>query len=143
MRISILNTRAMFAGLTCLSLAALAAEPVVVAGSGSAIGSLSKDQVSDLFLGKTSALPGGGKAALVDLPESSPLRDAFYSKVTGKSAAQVRSTWAKLSFTGKGVPPAEAAGPDEVKKQVAGNKAMLGYIDKSAVDGSVKVVFAP
>lgn len=142
MRVPLPRIRYLLAGMCCFGVAA-ASDVVVVAGSGSGISALTKDQVASLYLGKTNVLPGGGKAALVDLPESNPLREAFYSKVTGKSAAQASSTWAKLSFTGKGVPPSEAPNPDDVKKQVAGNKSMLGYIDKSAVDGSVKVVFAP
>jgi ABC-type phosphate transport system substrate-binding protein len=143
MHLTYYTTRAMLVGLACGSLSAGAADFVVVAGSGSGISQLTKDQVSDLFLGKASALPGGGKAALIDQPESSPLRDAFYSRVTGKSSSQAKSTWSKLSFTGKGTPPKEGSGNDEIKKELAGNKSMLGYIDKSAVDGSVKVLFAP
>ena len=143
MRLKYFTVLALAMGLACFSLASAAAEFVVVAGSGSGVGQLSREQVADLFLGKSSVLPGGGKAALIDQPESSHLREAFYSKVTGKSAAQVRSTWAKLAFTGKGTPPAEGSGNDDIKKQVAGNRNLLGYIDRSALDGSVKVIFAP
>ena len=116
---------------------------VVVAASNSSIGQLSKEQVTELFLGKSSVLPGGGKAVLIDQPDAGHLRDTFYSKVTGKSAAQARSTWAKLAFTGKGTPPLEGSSNDDIKRQVANNKNMLGYIDKSSVDGSVKTVFTP
>lgn len=119
------------------------ADIVVIASASSGVGSLSKDQVTDIFLGKSTTLPGGGKAVLIDQPSASPLRDAFYSGVTGKSAAQAKSTWAKLSFTGKGTPPKEGGGDDDIKRQVAGNPSMLGYINKSALDGSVKAVFAP
>lgn len=120
-----------------------AADVVVIAGSGSGVGPMSKQQVADLFLGRATSLPSGGSAQLIDQPDASPLRDAFYNSVTGKSAAQVKSTWAKLSFTGKGTPPKTGSGNDDIKKQVASNKGMLGYIDKGAVDGSVKIVFEP
>ncbi len=143
MRLTYYSTHALLIGLTCASLGAGAADIVVVASSGSGVDNLSKQQVSELFLGKASSLPGGGKAALIDQPEASPLRDAFYSKVTGKSASQAKSTWSKLAFTGKGTPPKEGSSSDAIKKEVASNKGMLGYIDKSAVDGSVKVVFEP
>lgn len=143
MRLMYYTTRGLLLGLACASLTAGAADIVVVAGSGSGIGNLSKQQVSELFLGKASSLPGGGKAALIDQPEASPLRDAFYSKVTGKPASQAKATWSKLAFTGKGTPPKEGSSNDAIKKEVAGNRSMLGYIDKSAVDGSVKVVFEP
>jgi ABC-type phosphate transport system substrate-binding protein len=109
--------RCLLAGLAFASFAANAGDFVVIASSNSNIGKLTKEQVADIFLGKSTSLPSGGKAVLIDQPDSSSLRDAFYSKVTGKSAAQVKSTWAKLSFTGKGTPPKEGADDDDVRKQ--------------------------
>lgn len=134
--------------LPCLLLAALfgaaapAAAQVVVVGAKSPVTSLSKEQASDIFLGKLPTLPGGGSAELIDQPESSALRDEFYSKVTGKSAAQAKQYWSKLAFTGKGTPPKEVANSAEVKKLVSANPNAIGYIEKSAVDGSVKAVFS-
>lgn len=113
------------------------ADVVVVAGTGSSAASMSREQVADVFLGKTPSLTP------VDQAESSPLRDEFYTKVTGKSAAQAKSYWAKLAFTGKGTPPKEMAGSAEIKKALAANPALVGYIEKSAVDGSVKTLLAP
>jgi ABC-type phosphate transport system substrate-binding protein len=115
------------------------AQVVVVAGKH--VGEMSKEQVADIFLGKSTVIPGGGTAAPVDLPESNPLRDEFYSRVTGKTAAQVKSLWSKLAFTGKGTPPREVGSSSEVKKLVAGTPGAIGYIEKSAVDDSVKLVF--
>lgn len=115
---------------------------VVVVGAKSPVTSLSKEQASDIFLGKMPSLPGGGSAELIDLPESSAVRDEFYSKVAGKSAAQAKQYWSKLAFTGKGTPPKEAGSSAEVKRMVAANPNAIGYIEKSAVDGSVKAVFS-
>ena len=42
---------------------------------------------------------------------------------------------------GKGQPPLELPDASAVKKAVAANLNVVGYIDKSAVDASVKVVF--
>lgn len=113
-----------------------AAEVVVVAGAASGA-SLSKEQIADVFLGKTPGLTP------VDQAESSPLREEFYTKVVGKSAAQAKSYWSKLAFTGKGTPPKEMASSAEVKKALAANPALVGYIEKSAVDASVKTLLAP
>lgn len=98
---------------------------------------LSADQVSGVFLGKSNELTG------VDLPDGNPVRDAFYHKVTGKDGAQLKAYWAKLVFTGKAQPLKELASDADVKKFVAANPTAIGYIDKSAVDGSVKVVLSP
>ena len=100
-------------------------------------GALSTEQVSNVFLGKSSDLTG------IDLPDGSAVRDAFYQKVTGKDAAQVKAYWAKLVFTGKAQPLKEMASDAEVKKFVAANPNAIGYIDKGAVDGSVKVILSP
>lgn len=99
---------------------------------------MTKEQISDVFLGKATSLPGGTTAAPVDQPEANPLRDEFYTKLTGKSAAQVKSHWAKMSFTGKGTPPKEGPNSAEIKKSIAATPGSIGYVEKSAVDATVK-----
>ena len=47
-----------------------------------------------------------------------------------------------IIFTGKGQPPKEVPNTAEVKKLVSGNPNTIGYIEKSAVDSSVKVVWS-
>lgn len=98
---------------------------------------ITAEQISNVFLGKSNELLG------IDLPDGNPVRDAFYHKVTGKDGAQLKAYWAKLVFTGKAQPLKELASDADVKKFVAGNPTAIGYIDKAAVDGSVKVVLTP
>lgn len=119
-----------------LAATAVRADVVVVVGANSPVTQLSKDQVADIFLGM------GGKGDPID-QDAAAVREEFYTKVTGKSAAQVKTHWAKQSFSGKGTPPKSVGGDDEVKKALAGNPNAIGYIDKSRVDASVKTVFAP
>jgi ABC-type phosphate transport system substrate-binding protein len=113
-----------------LSTAALA--DVVVVGNPAAA-ALTKDQVSDLFLGKTSGM------TLVDQPDSSKIKADFYSKL-GHDLSQVKATWSRLIFTGKAQAPKEVADSAAVKKAVAADPKTIGYIDKSEVDGTVKVL---
>lgn len=116
---------------------------VVVVSAKSPVSALTKEQSSEIFMGKATTFPGGGGTATpLDQPESSPLRDEFYTKVAGKSASQAKSYWSKLSFTGKGTPPKEGKSNDDIKKQVADNPNLIGYIEKASVDGSVKVLYA-
>jgi ABC-type phosphate transport system substrate-binding protein len=123
--------------------AAAHAEVVVVVSAKSAVSTLTKDQVSDIFLGKAATFPQGGQAVPIDLAPGAANRDEFYTKVTGRTAAQLKSYWAKQSFSGKGTAPKAVAGDDEVKKLIAANPNTISYIDKSRVDSSVKVVFTP
>jgi ABC-type phosphate transport system substrate-binding protein len=116
------------------------AQVAVVVGAKSPHGNMTAEQVSAIFLGKSNSLPGGAAAAAADLPESAAVREQFYSKVTGKSSAQVKAAWSRLVFSGKATPPKELGSAADVKSFVAGNPDAIGYIEKSAVDGSVKVV---
>lgn len=135
-RISLIIAHSAFYAVSLMATGWAYAGVVVVVGASSPVSTLTKDQSSDIFLGKVTSLTP------LDQPESSPLREEFYSKVTGKSAAQAKSYWAKLSFTGKGSPPKEGHSSAEIKRQVADNPKLVGYIEKSAVDSSVKVIFS-
>lgn len=95
---------------------------------------LTKEQVANLYLGRSTEL------RLLDLPEGSATRDAFYRKATEREPAQIKSTWARVIFSGKATPPAAMTDAAAIKKAVAADPKLVGYIDKTAVDGSVKVV---
>jgi ABC-type phosphate transport system substrate-binding protein len=112
------------------------AEVVVVVNPAAAVSSMSKDDVAQYFLGKSSAM------APIYQAESAPLRAEFYKKVTDKDLSQAKTLWSKLVFTGKATMPKEVAGSAEVKKAVAANPKAIGYIDRSAVDATVKVVYS-
>lgn len=118
------------------------AQVAVVVGAQSAASALSTEQAASLFLGKSDQLPGIGAAVLLDQPESVAVRELFYTKVTGKSAAQVKAAWSRLVFSGKATLPKEVANSAAVKKAVAASPNTVGYIEKSAVDSSVKVLLS-
>ena len=117
------------------------AQVAVVVGVKSEVANLNADQISGIFLGKTDKFPSGATALPLDQSSGSTIRGTFYDKVTGKSEAQVKSAWSRLVFSGKGTPPKEVASSAEVKKLVGANLNAIGYIEKSAVDSSVKVLF--
>jgi ABC-type phosphate transport system substrate-binding protein len=112
----------------------------VVVSAKSTATAMTNDQAAALFLGKSDQIPGVGTALLLDQSESSAVREQFYSKVAGKSGSQVKAAWSRLVFSGKATPPKEIATSAEVKKMVANNANAIGYIEKSAVDASVKVL---
>lgn len=111
------------------------AEVVVVVNPKAAESSMTKDQVAQFFLGKSSAMTP------VDQSEDSPQRAEFYKKVTDKDASQAKALWSKLVFTGKATMPKEVANSAAVKAAVAANPKAIGYMDKASVDASVKVVY--
>jgi len=96
---------------------------------------ITKDQLTNIYLGRTFELKP------IDAPEGNALRDQFYKKLADRDAPQVKSMWSRVVFTGKGQPPIMLPTAAEVKKAVATDPKAIGYIDKAAVDGTVKVVF--
>ena len=130
------------AAALCIASAGVFAQVAVVVNPKSPLATMTADQVSGIFLGKSNTLPSGGTAMPTDLPDSAPAHELFYTKVTGKSSAQVKAAWSRLVFSGKATPPKELASSADVKKFVASNPDAIGYIEKAAVDSSVKVVFS-
>jgi ABC-type phosphate transport system substrate-binding protein len=108
------------------------AQVVVIGHPGAA--ALSKEQIADVYTGKSQA------ATPLDQPEAAAVRADFYKKATGKDLPQVKALWSRLTFSGKGQPPKEVADSAAVKKAVAADAKAIGYVEKSAVDGSVKVL---
>lgn len=135
--------RALVAVCSCLWAGLVCADVVVVVAANNPVASLTAEQVAQIFLAKSVAYPGGGAAAPVDQEESSAEFTQFYSKVTGKDAAQLKSYWSQLVFTGKAQRPPKMAGNAAVKRAVAEKPGGIGYIDAGAVDDTVKVVLKP
>ncbi|MBA5688403.1 hypothetical protein H3H39_15255 [Duganella sp. LX47W] len=125
------------ASLLCaLSATALSAsaETVVIVNKANPATRMFSEQASQFFLGKSAMFTP------IDQAEGSPIRADFYHKAADKDPAQVKAIWSKLVFTGKGTPPKEYSSNAEVKKAVAADPKAIGYIDKSAVDDTVKVI---
>jgi ABC-type phosphate transport system substrate-binding protein len=116
------------------------AEVVAVVSSSSPVTTLSKNQVADIFLGKTVRFPDGRRVVPIDQAEGTVARDEFYIQYTGKSAAQLKAHWSKIIFTGRGQPPRAVANSSEIKAQLAGNPNAIGYIERNSADDTVTVL---
>lgn len=140
-----IRTYAAISAALCLTATTAYADVVVVVGAKSDIRTLTKVQVTGIFLAKKAyPLPDGEDAMPLDLWEGSALRDEFYAKVTGKSAAQLQAYWPDAMLSGLSSPrPMQNADVDAVKQMLSRNPHYIGYISKKAVDGSVRVVLEP
>ena len=119
---------------------AYGADLVVIVSSQSPTVALRPEQVADIFLAQTAQFPNGGDAVAVDLPVGTSLRDEFYHKIAARSPALMKAYWTKMVFTGRGQPPRELSGSVAVRKMVADHPGTIGYIDRGALDASVKAV---
>jgi predicted signal transduction protein with EAL and GGDEF domain len=75
--------------------------------------------------------------AFLDLDRFKQINDTLGA--TGRDSAQVKAIWSRILFTGRSVLPKQLPDSEAVKKAVAANPKAVGYIEKSAVDASVKV----
>ena len=119
----------------------LAGDLVVIANPSVGVATLTQDDVSRIFLAKAKNFPNDKPALPVNQNEGSTVRAAFEEKVLKKTPSQVNAYWTQLIFTGKGTPPKDVGADMDVKKLVADNPNIIGYVDSSAVDSSVVVLF--
>lgn len=117
------------------------AEIAVIVHPSAAFDSLTEDDVARIFLGKSKSFPGGAQAVPVNQNEGAAAREKFNETICKKNASQYKAYWSQLVFTGKGTPPKDAGDDAAVKALVSANPNMIGYVDASAVDASVKVVY--
>jgi len=118
--------------LSVFSVGNVWAEDIVVIVNPTAA-SISKEQIADLYLGRSDAW------IAVDQVVGSVIYVEFYKKLTGRDLAQIKAIWSQILFTSRGVPPKQLADSAAVKKAVAANPKAVGYIEKSALDASVKI----
>lgn len=125
--------------VAALLLSQLAFAEVAVIVHPSNNNALDEATVAKIFLGREKSFADGKSVVPVSLGESAAASTAFNDTVLKKSSSQLKAYWSKLVFTGKGTPPKEITSDEEMIKLVATNPSLIGYVDASKVDASVKV----
>ncbi|MFL6632059.1 MAG: hypothetical protein ACJ8HJ_07070 [Massilia sp.] len=97
---------------------------------------------SNITVSKIKQIYMGGSNLFVPLEqdEHSTIRTEFYKKVMEKSPAQVEAIWAKLVFTARGSAPKVYKTSTSLKKAISDNVNAMGYMEKSEIDETVKVI---
>jgi ABC-type phosphate transport system substrate-binding protein len=124
----------------CVAATSASAELVVIVSNRNLNPVLNAEQVSAIFLGQTGRFPDGAAAIAIDQGLGAVQRDLFYRQLTGKTPALIKAHWSKMVFTGRGQPPREAGSDAAVRRMVADNPSMIGYIERAALDASVRPV---
>lgn len=124
--------------LTCLP---CYADVAVIGNKSITADSFTARQISNLWLGKSKFIPGGGKLIVVDQVPGTPVHNDFYKNVVKKNGSQLKAYWAKVVFSGKRAPPMVLMNDADVIEWVASTPGGLGYIDSASVNETVKVLF--
>jgi ABC-type phosphate transport system substrate-binding protein len=123
----------------CLAIAVVLqqarADVVVIVSAQSSTANITPGQISRVYQGKSNAMTP------LDIADPSIARREFYAKVVGKDDAQVKARRLSLVITGKGSAPKELSSGAEVVKAVAADPNAIGYVDRSYVNMTVKIVY--
>lgn len=124
-----------------MSIGHVMAEMVVVVNSRNPVAVLTQQEVINLFFGRLGAFPNGIPAQPIDLVDKHPDRSVFYAQLMGKDLAEVNAYWARLSFSGRQSAPPRVATTEDVIRWVSSSTGGIGFMERSRVDGRLKVVF--
>ena len=116
------------------------AEIAVIVSRDNQNAKMDQDSIARIFLGKSSSFPNDADATAVDMKKGSDEHNEFTESFLDKTPNQLATYWSRLIFTGRARPNKEVSSAAEMKKIVAKNANMIGYIDASDVDNSVRVV---
>ncbi len=111
----------------------------VVVNASNGVASMTKQQLSQLFLKKSTHWANGQVVQPVE-PTDERLRAAFCKDVHGKSINAIRSYWNQLIFSGREVPPLEKSDDDAVVTFVRSTPGAIGFVSPGAGTSGVKVV---
>ena len=127
-----MNRFSMWTVRLLLGLAVLAPVPrataqafvVVVNASGPV--TLSRDDVSKIFLKKSALLTA------VDQSKDSKVRSVFSAAILGRPVSAIASYWQQQIFSGGETPPSEKHSDADVLAYVRGNPKAIGYVTAGA-----------
>ena len=101
----------------------------VIVNSSNPVSSLSRDEVSRLFLKKVTTWSNAKPVAVVEQKPSAAVREVFTKTVHGRQLGYITSYWQQMIFSGRATPPPEKASDAEISAFVAGNATAIGYVD--------------
>ena len=125
------------------------AVPAIASGQGfkivthesNAAETISKKELSDIFLRKTGTWSTGQPVLPVDQPATSATRNGFSRVILGRDANAIKTYWQRQIFSGRGVPPPELDSDALVLAYIRNNPGAVGYVSSDAeIDSGVKVL---
>lgn len=115
-----------------------ASDIVVIGNNGIAAGSITKDELKRIYLGKMSRWGNGEKISFC-LIKSDAL-GKFTKEYLGYTSMKYLKHWKKLVFTGKGSMPPFYANDGEVVSFVSSTSGAVGFVSAGADTAGVKVL---
>lgn len=111
----------------------------VIVNPSNPVSSISREDLSRIFLKKTTKFSDGRGASPVDLPANSPTREIFSKDVHGKPSSAVDAYWQQLIFSGRDTPPPQKSESGALEF-VRSNENGIGYVPAGADTAGVRVI---
>jgi ABC-type phosphate transport system substrate-binding protein len=112
----------------------------VVVHPNSLVDALTADEISKMFLKRSTRWSDDTPVKAVDQPGYGPVSEAFSRAVHGRSAKAIVAHWQQQIFSGRAVPPPELAGDELVTEYVSAHPGAIGYVSPGTDVREVKVV---
>jgi ABC-type phosphate transport system substrate-binding protein len=112
----------------------------VVVNPANMTAEISREELVNIFLKRTTQWQSGSVIVPVDLSAKAPERGAFCRSVLRKSVSSVISYWQQQIFSGRDVPPIEKDSDAEVLTFVRTHPNAIGYVSLSADLDGVKAL---
>lgn len=112
----------------------------VVTAQTSSVKETSQKELQALYMGRKRDLNTSDAFEPLDLPRDHPARDAFYSALTGMTAAQVNAYWARLLFSGQTSPPPTLTSEQSMLDRIRKVGNAVGYLGSEPTDSRLRVL---
>lgn len=111
----------------------------VIVSKESNINSITKKDLSRIFLSKTKRFPNGEKSITIEL-SNVKYQSIFYKKVSNKNLKQLKKYWLKMIFTGLAMPPKKVNSIQELINFIKSNPNAISYIPIENVTDTTKTI---
>ncbi len=125
--------------LTLCSPALSFAGMLVVVAESSPLAEMDRHEVRQLYMDNATRFDGH-PVTVLDMPEGSQEREAFYQSATGKSASQLKSYWARMIFTGQGMPPRQVKSARDMVQKLKYDPRAVGYVQEADMQEGLRVL---
>lgn len=122
-----------------LSISSFAGDWVLITNKDNSVSSIDKADLKRVFTGKMKKL-GGNTVVPIMLADNVPATTQFLQEIIDKTPEEYKKFWVQQQIKGLGTAPMTQKTSASAKLIVAGIPGAITYIEKSALDDTVKEV---
>jgi hypothetical protein len=113
---------------------------VVLVSARVGASSLSREEVRNIYTGRTTFWPNNTPVRAYIRPTGSPAGRKFFRSLLGTSPGAFREHWNELQLSGGGIAPATVTSAESMVARVAGSAGAIGFVLESELPADVSGV---